>query len=809
MTQEPDRSSPGYSGGCRFQATAAKLLAATVALCLPGAVLGQSYEVLHAFALDGNGPLSPLIQAADGQFYGTTNTGGAIGFGVVFKMDSAGNLTTLHSFAGSPSDGGSPIAGLIQATDGNFYGTTAGGGDSGNGTVFRTDSSGDLTTLHSFDGSDGSYPAAGLIQAADGNFYGTTKDGGALRFGTVFRMDPAGNVTTLHSFAGTPSGAYSSAGLIQGIDGNFYGTTTSGGSGSCAGGCGTVFRMDSSGNLITLHSFAGPPGEGSLPIYAGLVQAKDGNFYGTTNNGGTGGKDGKGTVFRIDLSGNLTTLHSFGGAPSDGGFPYAGLIQASDGNLYGTTTSGGSSNSGTVFKVDSTGSLTTLHSFTDSGLGSAAGLMQATDRNFYGTTVRGTGTTYYGTVFRMDSAGDLTTLHSFGYSGGAGPHAGLIQATDGNFYGTTSLGGATNHGVVFKMDSSGNVSALHSFAGPLRDGVGPYASLIQANDGNFYGTTHTGGASNYGTVFKMDSEGRLTTLHSFGYFDGADPQANLVQATDGNLYGLTSSGGASAAGTVFKMDSSGNLTTLHTFDGSDGAAPLGGLIQAKDGDFYGTTSSGTVFRMDSFGNLTTLHSFGGSDGAAPLGGLIQAKDGDFYGTTSGGGSGCRGGCGTVFKMDSNGNLTTLHSFGGAPSDGSSPYAGLIQASDGNFYGTTYWGGARNGGTIFGIDSSGNLTTLFSFAGIYGAYPESTLIQATDGDLYGTTYGGGYGVGGVVFRLSLALPILRLPKPPPPRLVPFRPGPSVALPEKSVDAAGSEHPALVRSGSGWVVCSKPD
>jgi uncharacterized repeat protein (TIGR03803 family) len=678
-----------------------------------------------------------LVQAADGQFYGTTNTGGTVGFGTVFRMDSAGNLTTLHSFAGSPRDGDSPIAGLIQATDGNFYGTTSGGGDSGSGTVFRTDSSGDLTTLHSFDGSDGSFPAAGLIQATDGNFYGTTKNGGALGFGTVFRMDPAGNITTLHSFAGSPSGAYSPAGLIQGIDGNFYGATTSGGSGSCAGGCGTVFRMDSSGNLITLHSFAGSPGEGSLPIYAGLVQATDGNFYGTTTDGGTGGK---GTVFRMDLSGNLTTLHSFGGAPSDGGFPYAGLIQSTDGNFYGTTTSGGSSNSGTVFKVDSTGFLTTLHSFTGSLLGSAAGLIQATDGNFYGTTVRGTGATYYGTVFRMDSAGDLTTLHSFGYSGGAGPHAGLIQATDGNFYGTTSLGGATNHGVVFKMDSSGNVRTLHSFAGPLRDGVGPYASLIQANDGNFYGTTHTGGASNYGTVFNMDSEGRLTTLHSFGYFDGADPQANLMQATDGNLYGLTSSGGASDSGTVFKMDSSGNLTTLHTFDGSDGAAPLGGLIQAKDGDFYGTTS--------------------------------------------GGGSGCRGGCGTVFRMDSNGNLTTLHSFAGARSDGSFPYAGLIQATDGNFYGTTYYGGARNGGTIFRIDSSGNLTTLFSFAGIYGANPETTLIQATDGNLYGTTYGGSYGGGGVVFRLSLALPIFRLPKPAPPRLVPFRSGNPASIPTGS-------------------------
>ncbi len=788
---ESERSSTGGSVNRLRSASRVGLFVAAATGLLPAATLGQSYEVLRDFALDGMSPLSPVIQATDGHFYGTTNTGGAAGLGTVFKMDSAGNLTTLHSFTGYPREGDGPIAGLIQATDGSFYGTTAGGGASGNGTVFRTDSSGDLMTLHSFDGSDGTFPAGALIQATDGNFYGTTSGGGSFGFGTVFKMDSAGSITTLHSFVGSPAeGAYPAAGLVQGVDGNFYSTTRSGGTGGCAGGCGTVFRIDSSGHLIILHSFAGPPGEGSAPIYAGLVQAADGSLYGTTTDGG---RAGQGTVFRMNLSGTLTTLHSFGDSPADGTFPYAGLIQATDGNFYGTTTAGGASNVGTVFKIDRSGNLTILHSF---GFlyGSAAGLIQATDGDFYGTTVSGAGTSYYGTVFKMSSAGDLTTLHSFGYSEGASPKAGLIQAIDGDFYGTTSIGGAHNYGVVFKIDSSGNLRILHNFAGPLLDGAGAYASLIQTNDGTFYGTTTTGGAGNYGTIFKMDSAGSLTTIHSFGYFDGADPQASLIQATDGNLYGLTSSGGASNAGTVFRMDPSGSLTTLHSFVGSDGTAPLGGLVQATDGRFYGTTSGGgsgcvggcgTVFRLDSFGTLTTLHSFDGSDGTAPFGRLIQAKDGNLYGTTHNGGT---SGFGTVFKTDTAGSITILHSFAGSPGDGSFPYAGLVQATDGNFYGTTTVDPINRGGTVFKMDSSGNLTTIHGFAGIHGANPEANLIQATDGNLYGTTFGGGYAGGGVVFRLTLSRALgPGAPKRPPTRLVPLRP---TNLPS---NVAGSDQP----------------
>jgi uncharacterized repeat protein (TIGR03803 family) len=348
-----------------------------------------------------------------------------------------------------------------------------------------------------------------------------------------------------------------------------------------------------------------------------------------------------------------------------------------------------------------------------------AGLIQASDGNFYGTTVNG-GANNFGTVFKITPSGTLTTLYSFcsgACANGGMPYAGLVQGTDGNFYGTTINGATSNNcprgdgcGTVFQITPGGVLTTLYTFCAQTNctDGDAPYAGLIRATDGNFYGTTVAGGASSNcgngcGTVFEITAGGVLTTLHSFGGPDGLGPYAGLIQATDGNFYGTTYRGGASSncgngCGTVFEITPGGVLTTLHSFGGPDGLGPSGGLIQAADGNFYGTTSD-TVFQMTPGGVLTTLHSFFGPDGAYPYGGLVQGTDGNFYGTTSAGGVRykCRG-CGTVFEITPGGVLTTLHSFGGP--DGEKPYAGLVQATDANFYGTTIFGGANNYGTVF-------------------------------------------------------------------------------------------------------------
>ncbi len=727
-------------------------------IALSGApALGPQYQMLHEFFSAAVNPYGALIQGSDGNFYGTTQYGGAANKGTVFKIDSLGAVTTLHSFAGS--DGARPSAGLIQGSDGNFYGTTPFGGGGDKGTIFKVDASGAMTTLHIFAGSDGAQPIAGLMQGSDGNFYGTTYQGGTANQGTVFKMDSSGVVTKLHSFAGS-DGAYPFAGLIQGSDGNFYGTTQFGGD----TGNGTVFKMDSSGSVTTLHSFAGQPLDGALPS-AALIQGSDGNFYGTTYQGGTASQ---GTVFKMDSSGAVTTLHSFTGEPLtgqplDGAYPKSRVIEDSDGNFYGTTQLGGMADKGTVFKMDSLGVVTMLHSFTGQPLDGAtpyAGLFQGSDENFYGTTNEG-GTADQGTVFKMDASGTVTTLYSFAAGDGTGSVAGLIQGSDENFYGTTLNGGTTNAGTVFKMDSSGNVTTLHSFT--RNDGAAPYAGLIQGTDGNFYGTTYLGGTADQGTVFKMDSSGALTTLHLFAGkpLDGANPVGALIQGSDGNFYGTTYYGGTADSGTVFKMDSSGTVTTLHSFAGQplDGALPYAGLFQASDGTFYGTTlfggasDFGTVFKMDSSGALTTLHSFAGQplDGTYPYAAPIQGSDGNFYATTVGGGANDSG---TVFKIDSSGAVETLHSF--TYSEGVYPNAGLIQGSDGNFYGTVYQSGPSNRGAVFKMDPSGAVTTLKPFAGqpFDGAYPRAGLIQGSDRNFYGTTFRGGRSDLGVVFRLII-------------------------------------------------------
>ena len=356
----------------------------------------------------------------------------------------------------------------------------------------------------------------------------------------------------------------------------------------------------------------------------------------------------------------------------------------------------------------------------------SAALVEGSDGNFYGTTEYG-GASGKGTVFEATPAGVLTTLVSFNGTNGSHPVAALVQGSDGNFYGTTYGGGASGCGTVFKMTPAGGLTTLVSFNGT--NGSYPVAALVQGGDGNFYGTTILGGTNNFGTVFKMTSVGELTALVSFSGINGSSPFAALVQGTNGNFYGTTAggngywsgSGSAYSYGTVFQVTPGGLLTTLRVFTGANGYKPQAGLVQGIDGNFYGTTAYGgnlsvnadygfgTVFKMTPAGVLTTLDSLSGANGSHTLSGVVQGSDGNFYGTTAGGGA---GGAGTVFKMTPAGTLTTLVTFHGP--DGNSPQAPLVQGTDGNFYGTTTYGGANGRGTVFQVTPAGVLTTLVSF-----------------------------------------------------------------------------------------------
>ena len=371
--------------------------------------------------------------------------------------------------------------------------------------------------------------------------------------------------------------------------------------------------------------------------------------------------------------------------------------------------------------------------------------------------------------------GAETALYSFGTTGdGANPGGSLIQASDGNLYGMTNTGGDNNVGTVFKITPGGTVTVLHSFVGGTGDGAIPTGSLIQASNGDLYGMTRDGGANNVGTVFKITGIGTSTAtesvLHSFagGTGDGANPNAGLIQASDGNLYGMTLYGGANNLGTLFKITPAGAETIQYSFAGGtgDGAFPLCNLIQTSNGNLYGMTyggganNVGTVFKITGIGTSTVtesvLHSFAGGtgDGANPNGNssLVQASDGNFYGMTLYGGA---NNVGTVFKITPAGVETVLHSFAGGTGDGALPYCSLIQASDGNLYGMTNTGGANNVGTVFKITPSGTVTVLHSFAGSTsdGANPYGDLIQASDGNLYGMTWGGGANNMGTVFKIN--------------------------------------------------------
>ncbi|MBE7213045.1 MAG: hypothetical protein INR65_18695, partial [Gluconacetobacter diazotrophicus] len=365
----------------------------------------------------------------------------------------AWNYRVLHTQTG-PADGLTPVASLVEGSDGNFYGTTSAGGPCNNGTIFQQTPAGVLTTLYSFTGgSDGGVPEGSLVLGGDGNFYGTASTGGASNSGTIFKVTPAGVLTTLYAFTGGSDGLSPEAGLVQGGDGNFYGVTAYYGEpefGAGAFGSGTVFRVTPDGVLTTLHRFS-ESGDGALP-QAALVQGGDGNFYGTTAYGGT---DDAGTVFRITPAGAYTELYSFS-TQMGGNMPRASLVQGGDGNFYGTTSSGGeAAEGGTVFKITPDGTLTTLGTFTfDNGANPYGGLAMGADGNFYGTT------TYAnpgsdGTIFKITPDGTLTTVYQFSGSDGRTPKAALVLGRDGNFYGTTAYGGNADAGTTFVLSAAG------------------------------------------------------------------------------------------------------------------------------------------------------------------------------------------------------------------------------------------------------------------------------------------------------------------------------------------------------------------
>jgi uncharacterized repeat protein (TIGR03803 family) len=374
-----------------------------------------------------------------------------------------------------------------------------------------------------------------------------------------------------------------------------------------------MFVASAGAQVTLLYNFGTHTGDPTHPNNPGFVaQGRDGNLYTTSSDGGT---ENAGTVFKITPAGQVSVLYSFDGVT--GAFPYGGLTLGTDGNFYGSTFENGPSNYGTVFKITPRGQFTLLHGFDGSdGSGLWGAPVEGTNGDFYGTTANA-GAGGCGTVYRVTSKGSFTTLYAFDGTHGCQPSAPLTLGNDGNFYGTTIYGGATGAGAIFKITPAGVITLLHSFDGT--HGAQPFAQLVQASDGNFYGTTVDGGAYVDGVAYEITPAGAFSDLHDFDPSqDGGEPFSGLVQGTNGVLYGTTIVGGASNVGTIYSIPlGGGGLSALYTFDGTAGTAPGAALTQSTNGLFYSDAAWGGS------DNLGTFYSF--SAGLSPFVRLVTTS----------------------------------------------------------------------------------------------------------------------------------------------------------------------------------------
>jgi uncharacterized repeat protein (TIGR03803 family) len=732
-----------------------------------GLVFGQaSYEKLKDFGnsdVMGSDPADVLLLASDGALYGVTSGGGKRQLGTLFKANKDGTgYQVLHHF-GIGDDGQAPRGGLLEAVDGFLYGTTSSGASFGMGVIYRVQKDGsDYQILHRFDGyPGGSYATGCLIQGSDGALYGTTAHGGNdtnASSGLVYRLDPAGtNFVVLRYFSGS-DGRVPSGALVEGSDGALYGTTYYGGTFDD----GVVFRISRDGNSFSvLRVFSWSDNQGEFPNE--LIEASDGMLYGTTGYGGAGGG-----IFKLSKTGAGFSSYAFPGSGLSN--PLTRLVQGTDGFLYGTTHGGGSYHQGAIFRIakDWTG-FSVLHEFgsvTNDGQSAAFPLAKGDAGTFYG--LAGGGQSGAGIIFKVDpSTFAYQIIRQFSSSGGdaANPSANLIESVDGRIYGIAEKGGSAGAGAVFRLHSNGTgYEFVHEFIDSSIDGARPKA-LLAGVDGALYGVASAGGSSNSGTVFRVTTNGDVMVLHSFAGppTDGMGPNG-LIQASDGDLYGTTDSGGTSNLGTIFKVTSAGsNYLVLRNLGGSpsDGAQPLSGVIEGADGVLYGATQRGVtndiqkIFRINKDGTdyrlLLELPLPPAEILASPR--LLEGSDSWLYGTHSNGDAPYSG---LIYKLrkDSTG-FAVLHRFAADGSEGWWPKAGIIEGENGLLYGTTSDKGA-GGGTVFRIAKDGSgFAVIYSFGSVTndGAGPSGALLQSKDGRLYGTTTDGGEMSLGSVFRLT--------------------------------------------------------
>ncbi len=636
---------------------------------------------------------------------------------------------------------------------GQLWGTTVTGGTNNIGVIFKTNGDGTgYSVQKSFSGnSTGSNPQGDLTLASDGKLYGLTSSGGANNVGVIFEYDPIANSYLKRFDFSLNSTGYSPGGnLIQAANGKLYGMTGFGGQ----NGSGTIFEFDPTNNAFAKKfDFLLSSRGGAL--YGSLVQAANGKLYGMTT---FGGSYNNGVLFEFDpLNGNYVEKFEFISA-SSGGRPFGSLMQASNGMLYGMTSQGGRSNSGTLFEFNPlNGVFFKRHDFSGSEFSPRGSLVQASNGKLYGLAYN---------LFEFDPSNGnfVVKVNNLGTGGFifSNSYNNLLKSTNGRLYGVVPNGGANSLGYIFEFNpDDGTYSKRYDFDIPNRVAFAK-GGLAQATNGKLYGMTNSGGTNGVGVLYEFNpANGIVAKRFNFlGFTNGANLYGGLIKSSNGKFFGMTFSGGANDDGTIFEYDPlNGSFIKRFDFDYyTNGSNPYGSLVQAANGKLYGLCSFnkggyGIIFEYDPINSIfSKKYSFDVINGADPAVNLVLASNGKLYGMTQNGGA---NGNGVLFEYDPSNSVFVKKIDFTSFSSGARPSGSLTQVMDGKIYGCTTYGGTNNSGVLFEFDpSTGILSKKFDFIpAVSGSFPEGRLVETPSGKLYGMTNSGGANNAGTIFEFN--------------------------------------------------------